>query len=178
VEPKPKSDPIEEVLMVSQEEMVQPFFDEEHFIQEEEELEEPIELNLNEQPPPPSIELKPLPPGLRCVFLHNNRNTPVIISDKLSKYETQHLITVLERHRSAIGYLLKDLRGISPALYTHSIPIDPNFTPSREPQRRLNNAMREAVKKEVLKLYQARIIYPMPHSDWLVLSKLCQRKEE
>jgi len=32
VKPKPEPDPIEEVLMVSQEEMVQPFFDEEHFI--------------------------------------------------------------------------------------------------------------------------------------------------
>jgi hypothetical protein len=72
VEPKPELDPIEEVLMVSQEEMVQPFFDEEHFIQEEEELVETIYLNLNEQAPPPSIELKPLPPGLRYVFLHNN----------------------------------------------------------------------------------------------------------
>jgi hypothetical protein len=97
-------------------------------------LVEPIELNLNEQPPPPSIELKPLPPSLRYVFLHNNRNTPVIISDKLSEYETQQLVTVLERHRSAIGYSLEDLKGISPALYTHRIPIDPNFTPSREPQ--------------------------------------------
>jgi hypothetical protein len=130
-------------------------------------LAEPIELNLNEQPPPPSIELKPLPPDLRYVFLHNNRNTPIIISDKLSKYETQQLVTVLERHRSTIGYSLEDLKGISPALCTHRILIDPNFTPSREPQRRLNNAMREFVKKEVLKLYQARIIYPMPHSEWV-----------
>jgi hypothetical protein len=153
--------------MVSQEEMVQPFFDDEHFIHEEEELAEPIELYLNEQPPPPSIELKHLPPGLRYIFLHNNRNNPVIISDKLSKYETQQLVTVLQKHRSAIGYSLEDLKGISPALCTHCIPIDPNFTPSREPQRRLNNAMREVVKKEVLKLYQAGIIYHVPHSEWV-----------
>jgi hypothetical protein len=65
----------------------------------------------------------------------------VIISDKLSKEETQKLVTVLERHRSAIGYSLEDLKGISPALCTHSIPIDPNCTTSREPQRRPNNAM-------------------------------------
>jgi len=82
-----------------QEEMVQPFFDEEHFIQQEEELAKPIELDINEQPPPPSIELKPLPTRLRYVFLHNNRNSPVIIGNKLSEYETQQLVTVLERHR-------------------------------------------------------------------------------
>ena len=46
------------------------------------------------------------------------------------------------------------------------IPIDPNSIPSREPQRRLNNAMRD-VKKEVLKLLHARIIYPVPYSVWV-----------
>jgi hypothetical protein len=99
--------------------------------------------------------------------LNNNLETPVIISDKLSQEETYRLVTVLERHRSAIGYSIHDLIGISPILYTHRIPTDPDISPTREPQRRLNNAMREIVKKEVLKLYQARIIYPVPHSEWV-----------
>jgi hypothetical protein len=34
-------------------------------------------------------------------------------------------------------------------------------------QRRLTNAMREVVKKEVIKLLDDRIIYPVPHSEWL-----------
>jgi hypothetical protein len=45
VEPKPKQDFIEEVLMVSLEEMAQPALDDEHFVQEEEELAETILLN-------------------------------------------------------------------------------------------------------------------------------------
>jgi hypothetical protein len=48
-----------------------------------------------------------------------------------------------------LGYSLQDLAS----------------TPSREPQRRLNNAMREVVKKEVLKLLHAGIIYPVPNSE-------------
>jgi hypothetical protein len=36
-----------------------------------------------------------------------------------------------------------------------------------QPQCRLNNAMREVVKKEVLKLLHAGIIYPMPYSEWV-----------
>ena len=76
----------------------------------------------------------------------------MIISDKLSKDETLWLLTILEKHRSAFGYSLEDLKGISPALCTHHIPIDPAYPPSREPQRRLNNVMREVVKKKVLKL--------------------------
>jgi hypothetical protein len=85
VEPKLEEDPIEEVLMTSLEDMAKPLFDDEHFIEEEEELAEPIELDPFEVPPQPSIELKPLPPGLKYVFLNNNRETPVIISDKLSQ---------------------------------------------------------------------------------------------
>jgi hypothetical protein len=37
----------------------------------------------------------------------------------------------------------------------------------REHQRRLNNAMREVVKKEVLKLLKARVIYPISDSEWV-----------
>jgi hypothetical protein len=76
-------------------------------------------------------------------------------------------MAILEKHRSAFGYSLQDLKGISPALCTHCIPTDPTVSPSREPQRRLNNAMREVVKKEVLKLLHARIIYLVPHSEWV-----------
>ena len=91
----------------------------------------------------------------------------MIISDKLSQEESLCLLTVLEKHHSAFGYLLQDLKGISLALCTHRIPIDPDSIPFREPQRRLNNAMRKVVKKEVLKLLHAGIIYTVSHSEWV-----------
>ena len=105
--------------------------------------------------------------GLRYAFLNNDQNYPMIISDKLSQEESLHLLTILEKHRSAFGHSLQDLKGISPALCTHRIPIDPNSIHSRDPQCRLNNVMSEVVKKEVLKLLHAGIIYPVPHSEWV-----------
>jgi hypothetical protein len=113
---------------------------------------------------------------LRYVFLNNDQDSPVIISNRLSQEESLRLITVLEKHRSAFGYSLQDLKGISPILYTDRIPTDPDCTPSREPQRRLNNAMREVVKKEVLKLLHAGIIYPVPHSEWVSLVQVVPKK--
>ena len=89
------------------------------------------------------------------------------MSDKLTDEEMSKLIAIIEKHRSVFGYSLQDLKGISPTLCTHRIPIDPAGTPSREPQCRLNNTMREVVKKEVLKLLHAGIIYPITHSDWV-----------
>ena len=116
MEPKPKRDPMENVMMAYLENMVEPALDIENFIEEEEELVEPIELDQTEVPSEPSIELKPLPSGLRYVFLDDNRETHVIISNKLSQEETRKLVAVLERHKAAIGYSLKDLNGISPTL--------------------------------------------------------------
>jgi hypothetical protein len=124
----------------------------------------------------PPIVLKPLPSSLKYAFLDNDRESLVIIIGKLSKDETLHLLTILEKHRSAFGYSLEDLKGICPALCTHRIPTDPTYPPSREPQRRLNNAIREVVKKEVLKLLHAGIIYHVPHSEWVSLIQVVPKK--
>jgi hypothetical protein len=112
------------------------------------------------------VEFKQLPPGLKYVFLNGDRETPVIISNKLSDDETQQLVATLEKYRSVIDYSLKDLIGISLSLRTHRIPMEQDHKPIREHQRRLNNVMRKIVK-EVLKLLKAGVIYPVSNSEWV-----------
>jgi hypothetical protein len=149
VEAEPTPDLLEEVMAASLAELAQPNFEEEiPFFTEEDEAPVSFELDPTEKPERLPVELKPLPPGLKYTFLHGNRETPVIISDKLSEVETQQLITILETHQSVLGYSLQDLKGISPTLCTHPIPIEPDATPSREPQCRLNNNMSEVVKRK------------------------------
>jgi hypothetical protein len=143
--PCPEPNPIEEDKVASLEHLIEPNLEEdaEFFIEEEDDGPlEPKPLDELLEPPKPPIELKSLPAGLRYAFLNNDQESPIIISDKLSHEETLRLITVLEKHRSAFGYSLQDLKGISPALCTFRIPPDLDTIPSREPQRRLNNAMR------------------------------------
>ena len=70
---------------------------------------------MTEKPSRPPIELKPLPSGLRYVFLNSDVESPVIISNKLLEEETNKLIANLEKHRSVLGYTLQDLKDISPA---------------------------------------------------------------
>ena len=64
----------------------------------------------------------------------------------------------LKKHCSAIGYTLDDLKGISPTLFQHKIKLDEDAKPVRDHQRRLNTKMKEVVRKEILKLLEARII--------------------
>jgi hypothetical protein len=47
-----------------------------------------------------------------------------------------------------------------------------------EHQRQLNNAMREVVKKEVLKLLKVGDIYPISDSEWVNLVQVVPKKGE
>jgi hypothetical protein len=48
-----------------------------------------------------------------------------------------------------------------------AFPWSRNISPVHEHQRRLNNAMREVVKKEVLKLHKDGVIYHVSNSEWV-----------
>ena len=89
---------MDEVVSISQEEQTQPIIEEDatHFTQETD-PDSQSKLNEEEKPQPPLPELKPLPPRLKYAFLHNNRATPVIISDKLTESETRRLVVVLKK---------------------------------------------------------------------------------
>jgi len=157
-EPYRKEDQLEEFRAASLNFLAKPDLKDEarFFIEEETDTSEEEPLDEFVVPPKPPIELKPLPTGLRYAFLGHDPESPVIISDKLTQEQTLRLMAVLEKHHSTFVYSLQDLKVISPALCTHRIPIDPNIPPSREPQCRLNNVMREVVKKEVFKTITCR----------------------
>ena len=100
----------------------------------------------------------------------------MIVSEKLTEEELAKLIAILEKHCSVPRYSTQDLREISPTLCHYRIPRAPTSSPSREPQRRLNNVMREVIKKEVLKLLHVEIIYPMPFSEWVLPIQVVPKK--
>jgi hypothetical protein len=120
-----------------------------------------------EEPQVPEVDLKPLPKGLKYEFLGPDKTYLVIVSDELSFEENEKLLILLKKHRKVIGYSINDLKGLSPAFCTHRIPMEDQCKPVVDHQRRLTQAMREVVKKEVIKLLEAGIIYPVPHSEWV-----------
>ena len=88
----------------------------------------------------------------------------MIISSKLDSLQEGKLLNVLRKHKSAIGWNIADIKGISPLVCTHKIYLEDNAKPSREMQRRLNPTMKETVRTEVLKLLDVGIIYPIAGS--------------
>ncbi|KAG7548002.1 Integrase catalytic core [Arabidopsis suecica] len=115
----------------------------------------------------PKVDLKLLPKGLRYAFLGQNSTYPVIVSDELNTDQVNLLLTELRKYRRAIGYSLDDIKGILPNICTHRIHLENESYSSIEPQRRLNPNLKEVVKKEILKLLDAGIIYPISDSTWV-----------
>lgn len=58
----------------------------------------------------------------------------------------------------------------------HRILLEDGAKPSREPQRRLNLIMIEIVQKEMLKLFDADVIYPISDSKWVSLVLMVPKK--
>ncbi|XP_074592482.1 LOW QUALITY PROTEIN: uncharacterized protein LOC141848351 [Curcuma longa] len=112
-------------------------------------------------------ELKPLPSHLKYAYLGENHQLPVIIAQNLEQEQESRLLEILRQHRKAIGWTLADIPGISPSICMHRIFLEEDVKPVRQPQRRLNPLMLDVVKKEVTRLLQAGIIYPISDSKWV-----------
>jgi hypothetical protein len=94
---------------------------------------EPLGVSIEEEPKP--LELKELPEHLKYVFLEEGKTKPAIISNSLGPENEEKLITVLKRNKEALGWSIKDLKGISPAYCMHKIKMEEDYKPVVQPQR-------------------------------------------
>nr|GEX03730.1 reverse transcriptase domain-containing protein [Tanacetum cinerariifolium] len=105
---------------------------------------------------PLEVELKDLPPHIEYEFLED-----------LSVEEKAALIKVLKSHKRAIAWKLSDIKGINPEFCTHNIIMEDDFKPAVQPQRRVNQKIHDVIKKEIVKLLDARLVYPISDSPWV-----------
>ncbi|GJR37995.1 reverse transcriptase domain-containing protein [Tanacetum coccineum] len=88
---------------------------------------------------PLEVELKDLPPHLEYAFLEGDNKLPVIIAKDLSVEEKSALIKIL---------------------------MEEDYKPAVQHQRRVNPKIHDVIKKEVEKLLDAGLIYPISDSPW------------
>nr|GEZ80037.1 retrovirus-related Pol polyprotein from transposon 17.6 [Tanacetum cinerariifolium] len=89
---------------------------------------------------PPEVELKDLTPHLEYVFLEGDNKLPVIIAKELGEEEKSALIKILMKE---------------------------DYKPEVQHQRRVNPKIHDVIKKEVEKLLDAGLIYPISDSPWV-----------
>nr|GEY26075.1 transposon Ty3-I Gag-Pol polyprotein [Tanacetum cinerariifolium] len=93
----------------------------------------------SEEDEPPKVKLKELPPHLEYAFLCDNEKWPK----------------------------LTDIKGIDPEFCSHKILLEEDYSPKVQSQRRVNPKIHDVIKKEVEKLFDAGLIYPISDSPWV-----------
>ncbi|GKA52154.1 reverse transcriptase domain-containing protein [Tanacetum coccineum] len=100
-------------------------------------------------------------------FLEGDDKLPVIIVKDLKDEEKAALIKVLKSHKRAIAWKLSDIKGVDPEFCTHKILMEEDYKPTVQSQRRVNPKIHDVIKKEVEKLLDAGLIYPISDSPWV-----------
>ncbi|GJU41864.1 reverse transcriptase domain-containing protein [Tanacetum coccineum] len=124
-----------------------------------------IKTSLEE--PPTDLELKPLPDNLEYAFLEEPSFLPVIISSQLSEENKNKLVSIPKNHKQAFAWKTTNIPGIYPSFCKHKIQLLEDKKPVVQKQRRLNPNMQEVVNKEIVKLLDTGIIYPIADSPWV-----------
>nr|GEU58537.1 DNA-directed DNA polymerase [Tanacetum cinerariifolium] len=115
---------------------------------------------------PPELELKELPSHLEYAFLEESNKLPVIIAKDLKDVKKEALIKVLKSHKRVITWKISNIKGIDPRFCTHKILMGKDYKPAVQSQRRVNLKIHEVIKKEVIKLLDSGMIYPISDSPW------------
>ncbi|GJX72721.1 reverse transcriptase domain-containing protein, partial [Tanacetum coccineum] len=100
-------------------------------------------------------------------FLEGTDKLPVIIAKDLKDEDKSALLKVLRSHKRAIAWKMSDIKGIDLKFCTHKILMEDNVKPTVQHQRRVNPKIHEVIKKEVIKLLEAKLIYPISDSPWV-----------
>nr|GEV67776.1 reverse transcriptase domain-containing protein [Tanacetum cinerariifolium] len=122
---------------------------------------------------PLELELKELPSHLEYAYLEGTDKLPVIIAKGLKYDEKEALLKVLKSHKWVIAWKISDIKGIDPRFCTHKILMEDDFKPMVQSQRMVNPKIHEVIKKEVIKLLDAGLIYPISDSPWEKTTLTC-----
>eukprot|EP00253_Pinus_taeda_P016090 PITA_16090 len=147
------------------------------------EIEDDLIENLIQNLPPSVLPLEELVEGTQASVVVDlcvaNPTSPRVknvefgpertlkISSSLSPSQEKEMCNLLNRHLDAFTWSYKEMKGVHPSVCTHHIYIKEDCKLVRQPQRRMNLALKNIVKEELQKLLDAGFIYPISDSEWV-----------
>nr|GEV40630.1 reverse transcriptase domain-containing protein [Tanacetum cinerariifolium] len=111
-------------------------------------------------------EIKRFTSHLEYAYLEGVDKLPVIIAKGLKDDEKEAFLKVLKSHKRAIAWKITNIKGIDPRFCTHKILMEEDYKLAVQSQRWVNPKIHEVIKKEVIKLLDAGMIYPISDSLW------------
>ena len=98
------------------------------------------------------------------------------ISKFLSVDMRKKYIEMMKRVIDVFAWSYADLKKYDPIIIQHTIPIKENENPFKQKLRRINPLLMPLIKKEIKKLFDAKIIAPIRFSKWLENLALVRKK--
>nr|GFA44232.1 DNA-directed DNA polymerase [Tanacetum cinerariifolium] len=119
-------------------------------------------LNSDPSPPPPN-QKNYLPEIQKELMICEAKTVKSSIDEPLEAA----LIKVLKSYKRAIAWKLSDIKGVDLEFCTHKILMEEDYEPTVQHQRRVNPKIHDVIKKEVEKLLDTGLIYPIFDSPWV-----------
>ncbi|GJX72528.1 reverse transcriptase domain-containing protein [Tanacetum coccineum] len=135
-----------------------------------------LEAILNSDPLPPPNQGNYLSEIRRDLKIYEANNEKSLVNGPLENEEKAAPIEVLKSHKRAIAWKLSDIKGINPEFCTHKILMEEDYEPTVQHQKRVNLIIHDVIKKEVEKLLEAGLIYPISNSPWIPIDPKDQEK--
>nr|GEV91037.1 zinc finger BED domain-containing protein RICESLEEPER 2-like [Tanacetum cinerariifolium] len=111
------------------------------------------------------LNLRTYLPTSNMHFWRATISCPSLLLKELGDEEKSALIKVLKSHKRAIAWKLSDIQGINPEFCTYKILMEEDYKPAVQHQRRVNPKIHDVNKKEVEKLLNAGLIYPISDKE-------------
>ena len=70
-----------------------------------------------------------MPKHLKYAYLVEQDTLPVIVTSDLTGEQEEDLMTILRKHREAIGWTMTDIKGLSPAIIQYRIHLNEEAKP-------------------------------------------------
>jgi len=91
----------------------------------------------------------------------------VTISATLSEEEERELIDFLNKNKDVFAWSASDLRGVSRDIVEHRLDIRPGVKPKKQKPRKMSDEKAAAVKAEIQRLLDAKVIHEVKYPTWL-----------
>lgn len=84
-----------------------------------------------------------------------------------SAEDKRAFIVLFQEYHDVFAWKYFDLRGFDPHIAQHTIELEPGVKPIRHKKRPLNPKLEPLMTKELTKLVEGGIIFPIKHTSWV-----------
>jgi hypothetical protein len=84
-----------------------------------------------------------------------------------SEQEHSSFIKLFKEFKDVFSWTYDDLKTFDPNIIQHVIPMKPKTQPFQWKMRKMHPKLEPTVKKELNKLLNAKIIFPVRHTQWV-----------